>query len=44
MRSRRRLASGGHRQRNYFDVIQFDETSVALCVGDVMGKGMRRPW
>jgi phosphoserine phosphatase RsbU/P len=25
---------------DYFDVIQFDERRVALCVGDVMGKGM----
>jgi sigma-B regulation protein RsbU (phosphoserine phosphatase) len=25
---------------DYFDVIQFDETRVGLCVGDVMGKGM----
>src|SRR5262249_21837698 len=25
---------------DYFDVIQFDERRAALCVGDVMGKGM----
>lgn len=25
---------------DYFDVIQFDENRAALCVGDVMGKGM----
>jgi len=25
---------------DYFDVIQFDESRAALCVGDVMGKGM----
>jgi sigma-B regulation protein RsbU (phosphoserine phosphatase) len=25
---------------DYFDVIQFDESRVGLCVGDVMGKGM----
>src|SRR5262245_65606686 len=25
---------------DYFDVIRFDESRAALCVGDVMGKGM----
>jgi sigma-B regulation protein RsbU (phosphoserine phosphatase) len=25
---------------DYFDIIQFDESRAALCVGDVMGKGM----